>query len=226
MSAKIEPKIHPEWLELLSAEFQQPYFSQIKQFLLQEKTRGETVFPPGPLIFNALDLCPPKQIKVIILGQDPYHGPGQAHGLSFSVPTGIPHPPSLLNIFKEIQSEYGGNIPTTGDLSHWAEQGVLLLNTSLTVRAHQAASHSKIGWELFTDAIIKTISENSSNKVFMLWGSHARAKKALIQADKHLVLEAPHPSPLSAHRGFMGCGHFRQCNDYLQSQGLAEIKWL
>lgn len=222
--SKIEPKLHPEWLEILASEFEQDYFGQIKQHLLAEKAAGQIVYPPGPQIFQALELCPFSQVKVVILGQDPYHGPGQAHGLAFSVPDNTPTPPSLQNIFKEIQAEFGHEIPNHGNLSAWAQQGVLLLNTSLSVRAHMAASHSKIGWERFTDAIIQAVSAQK-HKVFMLWGNHARAKKSLIASDQHLILEAPHPSPLSAHRGFLGCNHFKSCNDYLLSQGLEAIDW-
>lgn len=224
MNTKIEPKLHPEWLEQIHVEFQKDYFAQIKQFLLEEKTSGQNVYPPGPELFKALDLCPFSQVKVVILGQDPYHGPGQAHGLAFSVPQGIPQPPSLVNIFKEIQAELGFEIPKHGNLESWAKQGVLLLNTSLSVRAHQAASHSKIGWEHFTNAIIQSLA-SKKNIVFILWGNHARSKKALISAEDHLILEGPHPSPLSAHRGFFGCGHFKACNAYLESHGISPIDW-
>ena len=183
------------------------------------------VFPPASQIFAAFDLCPFSAVKVVILGQDPYHGEGQANGLAFSVAPGIDIPPSLINIYKEIRSDLGTPIPASGDLSRWAEQGVLLLNSSLTVRAHEAASHSAIGWELLTDAAISALSERRSGLVFILWGSHARRKAPLIDRSKHLILEAPHPSPLSAHRGFFGCRHFSKTNEYLRQQGKQEIIW-
>lgn len=217
--------IETSWKQLLQPEFSQPYFEGIVQFLKAEKGMGKTIYPPGPLIFNAFACTPVDKVKVVILGQDPYHGPGQAHGLSFSVPRGIPAPPSLVNIFKEIQQELGLPIPRHGNLEHWARQGVLLLNASLTVEAAQPMSHSRIGWHHFTDAVIRSISDARQHIVFMLWGRFAQGKETLIDTSKHLVLKAAHPSPLSAHNGFFGCGHFQKTNDYLQQQGIAPIDW-
>ena len=197
----------------------------LNDFLRQEKEAGHAVYPPESDIFNALALTPFAKIGVVILGQDPYHGPGQAHGLSFSVRDGVALPPSLRNIYKEIEGELGVTMPRKGDLSGWARQGVLLLNATLTVRAAQAGSHQKRGWEFFTDAVIRAVNDGREHAVFMLWGAHAQKKGAFIDRGKHLVLEAPHPSPLSAHRGFLGCGHFKQANDYLTQHGRDPIDW-
>ena len=218
-------KIDPSWYEVLREQFEAPYFEQLKQFLIEERA-AHTCYPPGSKIFAAFDHTPFNKVKVVILGQDPYHEPGQAMGLCFSVPQGVLVPPSLVNIITEINNDLGTNIPKTcGDLSGWAEQGVLLLNATLTVRAHQAGSHQRHGWELFTDAAIRALSEHRSGIVFLLWGSYAIAKKALIDKTKHYVLTAPHPSPLSAYRGFFGCRHFSQTNNILAQQGLAPIDW-
>lgn len=219
-------KLEPSWLELLTDQFDLPYFQEIKHTLTTEKQQGIAVYPPGSQIFHALDLCPVEATKVVILGQDPYHNPGQAHGLSFSVPPGVPAPPSLINIYKEIEDDLGIPIPSHGNLEKWAEQGVLLLNASLTVRAFQAGSHARIGWMEFTDAIIQRLAQKRNNLVFMLWGNFARAKKALIPMDHgHLVLEAAHPSPLSAYKGFLGCRHFSSANEYLVHTGQTPIDW-
>jgi len=221
----IDPRIEPSWKAVLSEEFQKPYFKQLKTFLLNERTVGETIFPRNKDIFNAFELTPFDKVKVVILGQDPYHGVGQAHGLAFSVMKGIPAPPSLQNIFKELATDVGFKIPSHGDLTHWAEQGILLLNTSLTVRANQANSHRGQGWELFTDAVIQCVGHRKEHVVFILWGAPAKTKLALIDATKHCVLTAPHPSPLSVHKGFYGCRHFSKTNQYLQSHGQAAIDW-
>ncbi|MCR5192995.1 MAG: uracil-DNA glycosylase [Bacteroidales bacterium] len=218
-------KIDPSWYAVLQPQFEAPYFAELKQFLVAERQQY-TCYPPGSKIFNAFDSTPFDKVKVVILGQDPYHEPGQAMGLCFSVPQGILVPPSLVNIIKEINADLGTQIPATcGDLSGWAEQGVLLLNATLTVRAHQAGSHQRHGWETFTDAAIQALSQQRSGIVFLLWGSYAIAKKALIDTSRHLVLTAPHPSPLSAYRGFFGCRHFSQANAYLQSLGQQPIDW-
>ena len=218
-------KIDPSWYAVLQPQFQAPYFAELKQFLVAERAQ-HTCYPPGSKIFNAFDSTPFDKVKVVILGQDPYHEPGQAMGLCFSVPQGIQVPPSLVNIIKEINADLGTNIPKTcGDLSGWATQGVLLLNATLTVRAHQAGSHQRHGWEQFTDAAIQALSQQRTGIVFLLWGSYAIAKKALIDISRHLVLTAPHPSPLSAYRGFFGCRHFSQANAYLQSLGQQPIDW-
>jgi len=222
----VNPKLRQEWLELLEDEFRQDYFLDIKKTLLQERSAGVTHYPPSSLIFSALEACAPADVKVVILGQDPYHNPGEAHGLCFSVPEGVRIPPSLLNIYKEINRDLGLPVPSHGNLESWAKQGVLMLNASLTVRAHQAGSHSAIGWHQFTDTIIQTLSEKYQNIVFLLWGAHARKKKQIIATNQgHLILEAPHPSPLSAHRGFLGCGHFRAANEYLESVGRVGVEW-
>lgn len=218
-------KLEKSWKEALSAEFAQPYMQQLSDFLRQEKQQGKVIFPPGSLIFNALNLTPLPEVKVVILGQDPYHGPGQAHGLSFSVPEGIKVPPSLVNIYKELKRDLNIPIAEHGNLQSWAEQGVLLLNTTLTVQQGQAGAHAKAGWQRFTDRIIQCVSEQQEHVVFMLWGAHARSKAELIDATKHLILTSAHPSPLSAYRGFLGCGHFSECNKYLQRTGLAPIAW-
>lgn len=218
-------KIDPSWYAVLQPQFEAPYFAQLKEFLVAERQQY-TCYPPGSKIFNAFDTTPFDRVKVVILGQDPYHEPGQAMGLCFSVPQGIQVPPSLVNIIKEINDDLGTQIPTTcGDLSGWAEQGVLLLNATLTVRAHQAGSHQRHGWETFTDAAIQALSQQRNGLVFLLWGSYAIAKRALIDQSRHLVLTAPHPSPLSAYRGFFGCHHFSQANAYLRQLGQQPIDW-
>lgn len=218
-------KIDNSWREHIGAEFEKPYFSALTDFVRHEYTTT-TCYPPGSLIFNAFNLCPFDRVKVVIIGQDPYHEPGQAQGLSFSVPEGVPFPPSLQNIFKEIQLDLGKPMPPTGDLTRWAEQGVLLLNATLTVRAHQAASHQRHGWEQFTDAAIRALNAERENLVFILWGGYARSKAQLIDRSRHLVLESVHPSPLSANRGgWFGSHHFSQCNAYLREHGEQEIDW-
>ena len=218
-------KIDNSWREHIGAEFEKPYFSALTDFVRHEYTTT-TCYPPGSLIFNAFNLCPFDRVKVVIIGQDPYHEPGQAQGLSFSVPDGVPFPPSLQNIFKEIQLDLGKPMPPTGDLTRWAELGVLLLNATLTVRAHQAASHQRHGWEQFTDAAIRALNVERENLVFILWGGYARSKAQLIDRSRHLVLESVHPSPLSANRGgWCGNHHFSQCNAYLREHGEQEIDW-
>lgn len=218
-------KIDNSWREHIGAEFEKPYFSALTDFVRHEYTTT-TCYPPGSLIFNAFNLCPFDRVKVVIIGQDPYHEPGQAQGLSFSVPEGVPLPPSLQNIFKEIQLDLGKPMPPTGDLTRWAEQGALLLNATLTVRAHQAASHQRHGWEQFTDAAIRALNAERENLVFILWGGYARSKAQLIDRSRHLVLESVHPSPLSANRGgWFGNHHFSQCNAYLREHGEQEIDW-
>lgn len=218
-------KIDNSWREYIGAEFEKPYFSALTDFVRHEYTTT-TCYPPGSLIFNAFNLCPFDRVKVVIIGQDPYHEPGQAQGLSFSVPEGVPFPPSLQNIFKEIQLDLGKPMPPTGDLTRWAEQGVLLLNATLTVRAHQAASHQRHGWEQFTDAAIRALNIGRENLAFILWGGYARSKAQLIDRSRHLVLESVHPSPLSANRGgWFGNHHFSQCNAYLREHGEQEIDW-
>lgn len=218
-------KIDNSWREHIGAEFEKPYFSALTDFVRHEYTTT-TCYPPGSLIFNAFNLCPFDRVKVVIIGQDPYHEPGQAQGLSFSVPEGVPFPPSLQNIFKEIQLDLGKPMPPTGDLTRWAEQGVLLLNATLTVRAHQAASHQRHGWEQFTDAAIRALNAEREHLVFILWGGYARSKAQLINRSRHLVLKSVHPSPLSANRGgWFGNHHFSQCNAYLREHGEQEIDW-
>lgn len=218
-------RIEPSWKAVLQSQFEAPYFAQLKLFLISERSQY-ICYPRGNDIFAAFDRTPFNKVKVVIIGQDPYHEPGQAHGLCFSVQQGVNVPPSLVNIIKEINSDLGTNIPLThGDLSGWADQGVLLLNATLTVRAHQAGSHQHHGWETFTDAAISSLSNERKGIVFLLWGSHAIAKTQLIDHSKHHVLTAPHPSPLSAYRGFFGCKHFSQTNALLQQQGLAPIDW-
>jgi len=220
-------QLEESWLVHLHSEFDAVYMQELRAFLQVEKAAGKTIYPPGQDMFNALNTTPFDQVKVVILGQDPYHGPGQAHGLSFSVPDGVKPPPSLQNIYKEIQSDIGGEQPpTTGNLTRWAEQGVLLLNSVLTVEAQQAASHQGKGWEQFTDRVIEALARERQQIVFLLWGSYAQKKGRMIDPDNHLVLKAPHPSPLSAYRGFFGCGHFSACNRYLIAQGHAPIDWL
>ena len=208
----------------MAGEFEKPYFASLVRFLHEEKTAGKRIFPPGSQVFRAFDLTPVDKVKVVILGQDPYHGPGQAHGLSFSVPDNMPAPPSLKNIFKEIESDLGMRMSGYPNLEKWARQGVLLLNAVLTVRNGEAASHSKIGWEQFTDAVIRYISDNCEGVVFMLWGNFARSKRDLIDRSKHHVLEAAHPSPL-ARGAFFGCRHFSQANNILAARGLQPIDW-
>jgi len=218
-------KLESSWLNLLADLFETPWFAEIKSKIIQER-KQYTVYPPANLFFNAMDLCPVPQTKIVILGQDPYHGAGQAHGLSFSVPLGIDIPPSLLNIYKELEQDLGVKPVAHGNLEAWAKQGVLLLNSSLSVRANSPASHFHIGWEKFTDKVIERLSQHKENLVFMLWGSFARKKKFLIAENKnHLILEAPHPSPLSAHRGFLGCGHFSKANRFLQAHELEPVCW-
>ena len=224
MSQVTDVKIEATWKDALQEEFQKPYFSEIKRFLVQAKQNGKTIYPPGPLIFNAFNSTPLDKVKVVIIGQDPYHGPGQAMGLSFSVPKNVAIPASLKNIYKEINRDLGIEIPKHGDLSHWAEQGVFLLNAMLTVEARQAGSHKKIGWQTFTDAVIKTISDRCEGVVFMLWGNFAKNKKGLIDEMKHYVLESVHPSPLAGN-GFQGCGHFSKANELLKNQGKKTIDW-
>jgi len=220
----MEVKIEQSWKDALADEFGKPYFESLVRFLHKEKADGQVIYPPGSQIFRAFDLTPVEQVKVVILGQDPYHGPGQAHGLSFSVPAGIPAPPSLKNIFKEIETDLGVQMSGYPDLEKWARQGVLLLNAVLTVRGGQAASHSKIGWQEFTDAVIKYISDNCEGVVFMLWGNFARTKAELIDHSRHVVLEAAHPSPL-ARGAFFGCRHFSRANEALASFGRTPIDW-
>jgi uracil-DNA glycosylase len=221
----MEVQIEDSWKKVLHHEFSQPYFADIVSFLKAEKLAGKIVYPPGKFIFNAFNTTSFDNVKIVILGQDPYHGPGQAHGLSFSVPNGIAQPPSLVNIFKELHKDVGIPIPKSGNLTHWAEQGVLLLNASLTVRANEPMSHAKIGWAEFTNAVIKKISEEKKNVVFLLWGKFAQEKEILIDGSKHLILKAAHPSPFSVERGFYGSKHFSKANDYLKRHGIDEIDW-
>jgi uracil-DNA glycosylase len=220
----VDPVIESGWKDALREEFSKSYFAELKMFLLEEK-RKYRVFPPGAMIFNAFNSTPFSQVKVVLLGQDPYHGAGQAHGLCFSVPDGIPKPPSLVNILKELKSDLGCEVPANGNLAAWATQGVLLLNATLTVRENQAGSHQNHGWENFTDAAIKQLSLQRNGLVFMLWGNFAMAKSSLIDRSRHFILTAVHPSPLSAHRGFFGCRHFSQANNFLRQQGVREIDW-
>ena len=220
----MDVKIENGWKQALATQWDAPYFSRLVSFVT-ERYRNATVYPPGGKIFAAFDACPFDKVKVVILGQDPYHGPGQANGLCFSVNPGIAMPPSLVNIFKEIQSDTGAPLPPDGDLSRWASQGVLLLNATLTVEAHRAGSHQGQGWELFTDEVIRTLSARRDNIVFMLWGSYAINKRQLIDASRHLVLTSPHPSPLSAYRGFFGNHHFSLANSYLTSHGRTPVQW-
>ncbi|MCX7696955.1 MAG: uracil-DNA glycosylase [Bacteroidales bacterium] len=220
----MDPKIVPCWKELLWDEFQKPYFAELKNFLIEEKKKYR-IFPPGHEIFNAFNLTPFEKVKVVILGQDPYHGYGEAHGLCFSVKEGVPLPPSLVNIFKELQDDVGFVPPRFGNLTKWALQGVFLLNTILTVRENNPLSHRNKGWEIFTDVVIRTISDKKEHVVFMLWGSNAKSKIPLIDASKHLILTAAHPSPFSAHNGFFGCRHFSKANAYLISHHLTPIEW-
>lgn len=221
----MEVKIEESWKNVLKEEFTKPYFQQIVAHLKTEKATKAIIYPPGSLIFNAFTCTPFNKVKVVILGQDPYHGPQQAMGLSFSVPDGVPHPPSLQNIFKELQTDVGMPIPATGNLINWAKQGVLLLNAVLTVRANEAASHSKIGWMNFTDAVIRKLSDEKKGLVFLLWGRFAQEKQILIDETKHTILKAAHPSPLSAYNGFFGCKHFSRTNEVLMKQGIEPINW-
>lgn len=217
--------IHSHWENILQDTFEAPYFKALIDFVKSDYTSTQC-FPPGKLIFNAFDLCPPEKTKVVILGQDPYHGPGQAHGLCFSVPEGIPHPPSLKNIFKELENDLQMAYPKSGNLTSWAKQGVLLLNATLTVQAHRAGSHQAKGWETFTDRVIQLLSEQYEGLVFLLWGGYAKQKIKLIDADKHCVLSSGHPSPLSANRGYwFGNQHFSKCNAYLDYKGKTPINW-
>ena len=218
-------KLEPSWKEALRAEFDQPYMQQLREFLRQEYAAGKEIYPPGPLIFNALNSTPLDQVKVVILGQDPYHGFGQAHGLCFSVQHGTAVPPSLENVFKELHRDLGIARPAHGCLTHWAEQGVLLLNAVLTVEEGRAGAHQGKGWEGFTDHIVEVLNLEREHLVFLLWGSYAQAKGKMIDTSKHRVLKAPHPSPLSAHRGFIGCGHFSKTNEYLVRHGMTPIDW-
>lgn len=223
-NAPVRPLIGQGWWEQLGREFEQPYFKALKAWLVTERA-AHKVYPRGADIFRAFNSTPFEQVKVVLLGQDPYHGPGQAHGLCFSVPAGSPPPPSLQNIFAELHRDLGIHTPRSGDLTPWAQQGVLLLNTTLTVREQQAASHQGKGWETFTDAAIRALAQQRNGLVFLLWGRHAQNKAGLIDPEKHYMLKAPHPSPLSAHKGFIGCGHFSAANEILAAQGLAPINW-
>ncbi|MBV8252449.1 MAG: uracil-DNA glycosylase [Chitinophaga sp.] len=221
----MDVKIESSWKEALKDEFQKSYFEQIVMFLKHERALGKTIYPGGSEIFNAFDQTPFEKVKVVILGQDPYHGPGQAHGLCFSVQDGVKPPPSLVNIYKEMKSDLGLEPPTGGNLTKWAEHGVLLLNAILTVRAHEPASHSKIGWETFTDAVIRKISDQKKDVVFLLWGRFAQDKQILVDATKHHILKAAHPSPFSADKGFFGCKHFSKTNEILSKAGIEPVDW-
>lgn len=220
----MDVKIAEDWKGILSTEFEKPYFTDLVNFVKQEYQQTR-VYPPGRNIFSAFDHCPLDELRVVILGQDPYHGPNQANGLCFSVNDGVPMPPSLLNIFKEIKEDLGTQIPPSGNLERWAKQGVLLLNATLTVRAHQAGSHQNKGWETFTDAVIKEVSDRKEDVVFLLWGSYAQKKGNVIDPFRHKILKSPHPSPLSAHRGFFGCKHFSLTNEFLLEKGKVPISW-
>ncbi|HIN39372.1 MAG TPA: uracil-DNA glycosylase [Flavobacteriales bacterium] len=222
---KIDPQIEQSWKEILSGEFKKPYFFGIKDFLTLEKDKGKKIFPPGNLIFNAYNSTPFNQVKVVIIGQDPYHGDNQAHGLCFSVQDKITPPPSLANIYKELSADLGISIHPSGNLQKWTEQGVFLLNAILTVEARKPASHRKIGWEMFTNETIKILSERKQNLVFLLWGKYAQEKSLLIDTSKHLILKSTHPSPFSAHYGFLGCKHFSKTNKYLKSKGISIVDW-
>jgi uracil-DNA glycosylase len=220
----MDVRIEESWKAHIGGEFDKQYFIDLTNFV-REEYMHHTCYPPGKMIFNAFNLCPFDKVKVVIIGQDPYHEPGQAHGLCFSVNDGIQYPPSLVNIFKEIENDCGTPVPSSGNLTRWAEQGVLLLNATLTVRAHQAGSHQRRGWEEFTDAAIKALANDREHLVFILWGSYAQGKAAYIDPSKHLILKSAHPSPLSAYRGFFGNKHFSRANDYLVQNGIAPIKW-
>jgi len=218
-------QLHSSWLEVLGGEFDKPYMQELRAFLAAEKAAGKTIYPKGAEIFNALNTTPFDQVKVVILGQDPYHGPNQAHGLCFSVRKGVRTPPSLANIYKELQQDLEVQTPPHGDLTRWAEQGVLLLNATLTVEGGLAGSHQKKGWEQFTDRVVAELNARREHVVFLLWGSYAQKKGGFIDRNKHYVLTAPHPSPLSAHRGFLGCGHFSKANNYLEEAGKSPVDW-
>lgn len=218
-------QLEAKWLSHLKGEFDKPYMRELSSFLRDQKARGHIIYPHGDHIFAAFNTTPFDTVKVVILGQDPYHGPNQAHGLSFSVPKGVPIPPSLINIYKELQTDLNCQTPEHGNLTYWAEQGVLLLNSVLTVEHSKAASHQGKGWEEFTDQIVRVLNAQSENLVFLLWGAYAQRKGRVIDRERHLVLEGPHPSPLSAYRGFFGCQHFSMTNEYLQSHGKTEIDW-
>ena len=220
----MDVKIAQDWKEILSPEFEKPYFEELTRFVRDEYA-SHRIYPRGSNIFRAFDKCPFERLKVVIIGQDPYHGPGQAHGLCFSVAEGVPFPPSLQNIFKEVHADTGAEIPLSGNLDRWAEQGVLLLNAVLTVREHEAASHAGRGWETFTDAVVRAVAERKEGVVYMLWGSYAQRKGAIADPSRNLILKAVHPSPLSAYRGFLGCRHFSQANAYLASLGKEPIVW-
>lgn len=220
----MEVKIAPDWKALLQEEFDKPYFEELIRFV-KEEYATRRIYPRGSNIFRAFDKCPVDRLKVVIIGQDPYHGPNQAHGLCFSVADGVPHPPSLQNIFKEVAADTGAAIPTSGNLDRWAEQGVLLLNAVLTVREHEAASHAGRGWEQFTDAVVRTINAHKQGVVYLLWGSYAQKKGAIADPTRNCILKAVHPSPLSAYRGFLGCKHFSRANEYLVAQGQTPIIW-
>lgn len=222
--SQINPQIEDSWKEVLIEEFQSHYFLTLKEFLVEERLKFQ-IFPPGGMIFNAFNKTPFDKVKVVLLGQDPYHGAGQAQGLCFSVPAGIAQPPSLVNIFKELNADLGIRIPRHGSLEKWADQGVLLLNATLTVRANQAGSHQGRGWETFTNTVIKKLSDNKTGLVFLLWGKYAQAKEELIDKNKHHILKAAHPSPFSAYNGFFGCRHFSKTNEILKSQGLDPVNW-
>ncbi len=221
---KVQPQIHDSWKEMLSDEFQQSYFLNLKQFLLEDKKKYR-IYPTGSAIFNAFNQTPYPNVKVVIIGQDPYHGTGQAHGLCFSVPFGIKPPPSLINIFKEIRDDLGLPVPNHGNLDYWAMQGVLLLNATLTVRANQPGSHQGKGWEEFTNTVIVKLSQTKENLVFLLWGKYAQNKEELIDTNRHHILKAPHPSPFSANSGFFGCKHFSKTNEILEKNGVQPIDW-
>jgi len=220
----MDVNINSSWKDLLKDEFEKDYFKKLVEFVKKEY-QTQTIYPKGKHIFKAFDLCPVKNVNVVILGQDPYHGPGQAHGLCFSVPEGISIPPSLLNIYKELNNSIGKEIPTSGNLEYWANQGVLMLNATLTVRAKQAGSHQNRGWETFTDAAVKKIAEEKEDLVFLLWGAYAQKKGAIIDKNRHYVLSSAHPSPFSAHKGFLGNNHFQLANEYLKSRGREAINW-
>jgi uracil-DNA glycosylase len=220
----MDVKIDASWKRVLQDEFEKPYFAQLTSFV-RDEYKTKKIFPPGNMIFSAFDHCPFDKVKVVIIGQDPYHNDGQAHGLCFSVNSGVDFPPSLINIFKEIERDLGKPMPTSGNLERWADQGVLLLNATLTVQAHSAGSHQGRGWETFTDAVIRKVAQEKEHVVFMLWGNYAQQKGAVVDGQKHLVLKSVHPSPLSAYRGFIGCGHFSTANNYLISNGLNPINW-
>jgi uracil-DNA glycosylase len=226
MTEQREIRLDSSWKNRLAPEFEKTYMVELRQFLLERKRAGAVIYPPGDLIFNAMNSTPFDDVSVVILGQDPYHGPGQAHGLCFSVQEGVAVPPSLVNIYKELEADLANGVPAGGNLQHWAEQGVLLLNSVLTVERGQAGAHQGKGWERFTDHIVSQLNESREGLVFMLWGSYAMKKGAVIDRDRHLVLTAPHPSPLSAYRGFFGCQHFSKANEWLEQKGRQPIRWV